>query len=332
MEKAMKAKSDRLAPSVPMIGHQKDFALFERIFNDHHAAHAYLITGPQDVGKVVFALHLAGLILQSVAEPTLHPDFLLIERGLDPKTNKPRAIIALDQIQALCTKLSRKSFLGGWQVAVIRDVHLLNTSAANALLKTLEEPHAQTLLLLTAPDINSVLPTVRSRCQEIKLQRVPRLEIEEALIKQGSSTASASLLARLANGCPLKAWRYATDQNELDRLNVMRQKILELAGVDYATRWQVIEQLLPKKLVFQESGFLAQEFLTVAAELLRDALLLRNKQSERLVHIDMIVGIRRLADSNVDLPRVLEELSLARQRIKENVNPRNALRQFVLQF
>jgi len=329
MEEGLNLKKNQFQP---LIGHEASLALFERVFKNNSLAHAYLITGAKGAGKNIFALHLAALVLGGEVDLSSQPDFLLIERGLEPKTGKPRAIIALDQIHALCNKLSRKSFLGGWQVAVIRDAQLLNTAAANALLKTLEEPHSQTLILLTAPDKESVLPTIRSRCQEAKLGRVTRQEIERALVDRGIAATQASLLARLANGCPSQAWYYANDAVAFSEFCSWRGAVLSLSGTDYAARWRVVENILPKKLVFQEAGFSAQKFLSVAAELLRDVLLLRHGQPERIAHVDVIDGLRRLADSDVDLLQVSNELYLARQRIQANVNPRNVLRQFVLFF
>ncbi len=313
-----------------LIGHEGVFALFERVFNNDRLSHAYLITGPREVGKANFALRLAQMVLGERGVLEVHPDFAWIERGDDPKTGKARAIIALDQIRDVRGKLSRKPMLGGWQSAIIKDAHLMNSAAANALLKTLEEPQPRTLILLTAHDTESVMPTVRSRCQEIRLNRVSRTEIEQALVERGVLKAQAGLLSRLADGCPQRAVRLAENSDELDCLKEMRDSVLAMVGSNYAARWKTVEDLLPKKHVFQEAGARAQEFLDVTAELLRDALLIRNGQEDRIIHVDVIDGLRKLANTEHELAYVLEDLYRARQLVRENVNPRNVLQHFVL--
>jgi len=313
-----------------LIGHGAVFALFERAFQNDRLSHAYLITGPQEVGKAEFALKLAQMVLGEGRALEAHPDYLWVERGDDPKTGKARAIIALDQIHDVRGKLSRKSMLGGWQSAIIKDAHLMNSAAANALLKTLEEPQPQTLILLTAHDAESVMPTVRSRCQEIRLNRVTRTEIEQALAERGVLKAQAGLLSRLADGCPQRAVRLAENAGELERLRELRDSALAMVGSDYAARWKTVEDLLPKKHAFQEAGARAQEFLDVIAELLRDALLIRNGQEDRIIHVDVIDGLRKLANTEHELAYVLEDLYRARRLVRENVNPRNALQHFVL--
>jgi len=328
MEKVQEFRSSGVQEK--LIGHNSHLALLERAFKNGRLAHAYLITGPKEVGKALFAQQMAQLVLGQENALAVHPDFALIERGVDPKTGKPRAIIALDQIHDVRGKLSRKSMMGGWQTAIIKDAHLMNSSAANALLKTLEEPHQQTLLVLTASDADSVMPTVRSRCQEVRLNRVSRDKIEQALIERGAMKSQAGLLSRLADGCPMRAVRLAENQDELDRLRELRDSALAMAGADYASRWRTVEELLPKKHSFQEAGARTQEFLDIMAELLRDALLIRNGQEERIVHVDVIDGLRRLANSEHELAYVLEDLYHARHLVKENVSPRNALQYFVL--
>ncbi|OIO52680.1 hypothetical protein COY93_03900 [Candidatus Uhrbacteria bacterium CG_4_10_14_0_8_um_filter_58_22] len=320
--------SGNISLPVPL-GHEAVFESLKRSFVSGRAVHAYLVTGRAGSGRFGLARALAAHLLDTDALES-QPDFCLVERGLDPKTSKPRTVIAIDQVQVLRGRLSRTAFLGGWQVAVIRDAQYLNRESGNALLKTLEEPHGQTLLLLTAPDAESVLPTVRSRCQEIRLPRISTSAIKDGLAAMGVLPSDASLLARLADGCPARAIRYVTEPQSLAEMRGRRDQLLALSGIDYASRWQVVEKILPKKLPFQDAQERTRDFLDLTAELLHDVLLLRHGQIERLIHLDAIDGIRRWSNSNFDPQIAAAALQEARLQVDGNVGPRAVLQSFVL--
>lgn len=141
--------------------------------------HALLLAGPAGLGKREFARAFAyGLLC---AQPVdghacghcrsclllaagTHPDWLVLGRGLR-RDGTERSEIVIDQIRELAAKLAMSSQFGGWQVACIDPADAMNTAAANALLKTLEEPSTQTLLMLLADAPWRLPATIRSRCQ-----------------------------------------------------------------------------------------------------------------------------------------------------------------------
>lgn len=144
--------------------------------------HALLLTGPEGLGKREFARAFAcGLLC---AQPVgghacghcrsclllaagTHPDWLVLGRGVR-RDGTVRSEIVIDQIRELAAKLAMSSQFGGWQVACIDPADAMNTAAANALLKTLEEPSTQTLLMLVADAPWRLPATIRSRCQRIE--------------------------------------------------------------------------------------------------------------------------------------------------------------------
>lgn len=129
-------------------------------------AHAYLVTGPNDGGKEELAFDLASHLLGTTPlRVTGHPDFFTIK----PESKSRRIVI--DQIRDLETHLRRKSSEAGRKVAIIYDAERLQPAAANAFLKTLEEPPAQTHLLLLSSLPESMLETILSRCIQLPLRR-----------------------------------------------------------------------------------------------------------------------------------------------------------------
>ena len=160
--------------------------LFERIKASRDAgrmAHAYLVVGPPNGAGLEFARELIQMVLCR-AEPSLRPchqcrDCHSFESGNHPDMHQlepcgKSRVIKINPVREMINLLALKSFSGGWKAALILHADRLNPNAANCFLKTLEEPPANTLLVLVTESPQALLPTVRSRCQRILL---PRLRI-----------------------------------------------------------------------------------------------------------------------------------------------------------
>ena len=183
--------------------------------------HAQLIIGPAKLGKHELAERLAKRLLCLEAggglaacghclscqrfEAGSHGDFRSITLEINDKTGKLRTEISVDQIRAFNDWLSLTSQLGGGQVAIIRNAHELNRNAANALLKTLEEPLENRYVLLVTDKPYRLPVTIHSRCQRVVLH-VPDAETGmQWLVKQGVSPENAKQSLALADGSPGKA-------------------------------------------------------------------------------------------------------------------------------
>ncbi|MFZ2631017.1 MAG: DNA polymerase III subunit delta' [Desulfosalsimonadaceae bacterium] len=122
-----------------------------------------------------------------------HPDIIFIEPAGD--------MIKVDQIRALSDRLTLKPYEASKRVAIIRDTHKFNTEAANTLLKTLEEPPDHTLFILTALQASDMLPTIVSRCQQIRFNPIHRKSLETYLVDQYQmAPAEAAVIASMARG------------------------------------------------------------------------------------------------------------------------------------
>ncbi len=140
---------------------------FEHLSASHRAgrlAHAYLLTGAGGSGKTWLAMELAGLVLERPAEGILaHPDV----HSVQPESKSRRIVIG--QMRELEHSIQRKPLLARSKVAIIHDADRLQPQAANAFLKTLEEPPARSLILLLSANPKGILETIRSRCLETPL-------------------------------------------------------------------------------------------------------------------------------------------------------------------
>jgi DNA polymerase-3 subunit delta' len=317
----------------PVIGNERVRDFLRRAVTADRLAHGLLFVGPERIGKLAAAREFASSLL-GTATPENHPDYFFLERERDRKTGKLHGSIVIEQVQALTGRLALGAFMGGWKICILDGADLLKDAAANALLKTLEEPHEKTVLILLASSADDVLPTVRSRCQVLRFGRVPTAQIAGALASRGTSPAKAELYARLADGRPGAAFAYADEPAILDGMFAMRDAILGFAGSAVADRWAAIERFIPAKLPFQESADRARAFLDVAAEVLRDALLVANGHREGAVHVDARDRLEALAAALG--PRkaaaAAEAIGEARRLVDENVNPRSVLERFALSF
>jgi len=154
--------------------------------------HAWLITGPRGIGKATLAYRFARLALSGPgaelfggtapsldldpASPVFrqiaagaHPDLLVLEPGYDEKKDRRRTEIVVDDVRRAVEFMHLKPALGGWRVVLVDSADEMNRNGANALLKILEEPPRDALLLLVSHAPGSLLPTIRSRCRRLEL-------------------------------------------------------------------------------------------------------------------------------------------------------------------
>lgn len=315
------------------VGNERVRDFLQRAVAADRLAHALLFVGPEGVGKMAAAREFAAALL-STPTPEAHPDFFLLERERDRKTGKLHGSIVIEQVQTLTGRLALGAFMGGWKVCVLDGADLLKDAAANALLKTLEEPRPKTVLILLAASEDDVMPTVRSRCQVLRFGRVPTALIAGALASRGTAPAKAELYARLADGRPGAAFTYAEEPASLDGMFAMRDAILGFAGSAVADRWAAIERFIPAKLPFQESADRSRAFLDIAAEVLHDVLLVGNDRREGTVHVDVRDRLEALAATlgPAKAAAAAEAVAASRRLIDDNVNPRSVLERFALSF
>jgi len=208
--------------------------------------HAWLFTGPPGSGRSSAAIAFAQALICknngcntcsdcNAAKTHGHPDVEIIRtEGLS---------IKVEEIRELLTRVAWAPSMGGWRVVVMEDADRLTESAANALLKAIEEPGTRTVWLLCAPTLHDVLPTIRSRCRHLQL-RTPSLHaVTQVLINRDNiSPAMAEFAARASQGHIGRAKYLATNETARSNRTTIMQLPLKLGSL--AAAFQAAQTLI----------------------------------------------------------------------------------------
>ena len=226
-----------------LVGHAAAEARLLEAYRSGRLHHAWLIHGPPGIGKATLAYRFARFLLSRDAEApatdglfgpapepdTLemapesrvfrmvasggHPDLLTIERRWDEKKKRMPADIPVDDVRASAEFLRLTAHGGGWRVVVVDSADEMNRNGANAMLKWLEEPPRQVIFLLVSHSPGSLLPTIRSRCQSLRLSPLVPGQLAGLIAELAPEQAGegAAMLAALADGSVGRALSLARD-------------------------------------------------------------------------------------------------------------------------
>jgi len=214
---------------------QDVFAHLVKLEAEQKLGHAHLVQGQNGVGKESLARNFAAYLLcqnpqkekacgecQSchLLSAGTHPDFKYIA----PEESASQ--IKIEQIRSSREFLSNTAMMGKYKILLIRSAEKMNINAANALLKNLEEPAAGTLLFLLSHQPGALLPTIKSRCQKIKISR-PDEKLALSWLEQQLDKEEAKLNLQLAYGAPILALDYA-GREKLEESRGIQKRLLEL--------------------------------------------------------------------------------------------------------
>jgi len=308
---------------IHIVGHEWAIDLLKRQEKNGRVPQSLLITGPPNIGKSSVARFFAQylgcrgenrpcgdcLSCRKVISGN-HPDIRVLDDDGEP--------LKIDQIRALQHELSLSPLEGRYRVALLCNFERATTSAANALLKTLEEPTSSVVMILTASNPGDLLATIVSRCQVLTLRPLPDAEIYDALQNRWQATLEqAELLAQLAAGRLGWAVRALADENFVERRAQRFDDLLDLLRMHRAERLAFAQEMSRDVAALKET-------LTLWLSIWRDLLLLQSDSQTKIVNLDWQDALQNIAHRSDVSPikEMIIRLITALVNLERNVNPR----------
>jgi DNA polymerase-3 subunit delta' len=325
-----------------VIGQGRAVSLLQQSLKAGRLAHAYLLVGPQHVGKMHLAIKLAQALNCEVEEKPCfeciackkiaagtHADVIVIGLAQNEENTEAK-LIGIDQIKEVQHAASLPPFEGKHKVFIIDGAELLSTEAANCLLKTLEEPESKVTFILLTTNDRLLLPTVVSRCQRLELTPLPIKEEVEALMESREMAPErARLLAGLSHGCPGWALAAAGDESTLQHRNEEVERLVKVIKDDYVGRFDYAGQLAAR---FTQNRVAIYETLERWLDYWRDLLLVKLGSEETITNIDRKQELIEMAGGYqlTQIKDCIEGIRRTAEQLRQNVNARLALEVLML--
>jgi DNA polymerase-3 subunit delta' len=312
-------------------------------------SHAYLFTGPSHTGKTLTALQFAQVLNCTGEEPPCgrcrqcehiasgaHPDVEIVAPGglCDEQDHSHSASdsknIRICQIRRIERIISRAPYEGRYRVIIIEPAEVLGREAEVALLKTLEEPPAQVVIILIAEHEDQLLETIRSRARRVAFSGMAKEAIERALrTRWDVDPTKAAELARLSGGRIGWAVLALHDEKMIEQRETALASAEQLATASVTERFAYAGELGGR---YSRDRAGVQATLEMWQELWRDILLIAAGRADRALHRDRLDRLHVLA-SGCDVAsaaRALRAITDARQQLEENASPVLALEAMML--
>jgi DNA polymerase-3 subunit delta' len=323
-----------------IVGHEHIIDILRRTLAAQQVRHAYLLTGPQHIGKSLLARRLAQTLLCtggpdphiSPQEPCNqclscrkvlhgnHPDIHIVTKAAD------KQFIVIEQVRELQSDASRHTLEGRRNIFIIENAHEMNVQAANCILKTLEEPSPDVVLLLTVPDAGLLIPTILSRVQLLPMQMQTTQQIKDALVQNWEADpAEAALIASLSAGRLGWAVEAVEDEDLLDERRSLLEGLSKLPSQTKVQRFDYVQRL-------GTDGEKVRHVLELWLLWWRDMVLAANGCLDLTVNADMrdLLKAQSAKISTLEAERMVRAILQTQESIEQNVNARVALEVLML--
>jgi len=319
-----------------LLGHDWAIDLLQAHMGQNEVRHAYLFCGAPGIGRRTLALRFVqALNCPSPSQPGLpcrscltcrqieamqYSDLLVVQAEQEGGTLK------VDQIRELQRSLALAPYQGRYKVALLLRFEEAHASAMNALLKTLEEPAPQVVILLTADSPENLLPTIVSRCEVLRLRPLSLEQVSQGLQdRSGLLPEKARLLAHISGGRPGLAFRFIQQPERLEQRAVWLNDLERMLHASLLERFTEAEALAKDKENLRN-------ILLVWLSYWRDVTMKSAGASAPVTNLDRLEAISALGD-RLDLPaagRMAGSLERAVDLLDRNINPRLVMENLML--
>lgn len=332
----------------PLAGNVKITDFLEKSITNGKIVNTYIFLGLKDLGKTAAAVYFAKSLLCQKQKPgifslpcgscsscrqmqnsgkeekgfeTLHGDFHLVRKEEGKKN------ISIEQIREFIRILEMSSFSNSYKVGIIKDADDLSEGAANALLKTLEEPRPKVVVILTAARLEKIPATIVSRSQVLHFLPVPVATIYDYLVKDlGCPRGEAKNISRLSLGRPALAAKFFEDRDFYQSYLEKTETFLQFFKNNLNDRLTAVGAI--SAAGDEESkAETALGILNVWQGILRDLILLNSNNGDLIQHEPWREKLEKISGglNGGSLKKISESLALGEKYVRANVNPRLVL-------
>jgi DNA polymerase-3 subunit delta' len=325
-------------------GHDPLLRQLNKSFSEGRYAHAYLLVGPAQVGKRTLAINMAQAVNCLSTEDircgecdqcrhiasAQHADVRLIGVQRDGEDGPQRRDIGIGDVREVQHQASLKPYEGKHRVFIFDGAERMSEDAANALLKTLEEPPPQVMIILLASHEEALLPTIRSRCRRLELRPLPMAEVAKELVGTHSADEKdAETLARLSLGCLGWAISALKESSIMERRADVLDHVSSLSKASLEDRFNYASELAS---TFSQSREDARENLYLWLRWWRDLLLLKEGTEDFIYNLDWADSLRDQAAeyTTVQIVGFIRGILSVLDALEDNGNVRLALEVLML--
>jgi DNA polymerase-3 subunit delta' len=323
-----------------LAGHSRATTLLQQSLRNGQLSHAYLLVGPAHVGKFTLARNLAQAVnCESESRPcqectscrriaaSKHSDIHIVDLVSVEKKE-----IGIRQIAEMQTAAHLPPFEGKCKVFIFDRAEMLSNEAANSLLKTLEEPPPNILIILLTARESALLPTIASRCQRVELRPLPLGLVTDVLVKDYQVPQErADFLARLSGGCLGWALQALRDETLLSSREQRLEDFSRLCAAGTRDRLAYAADLAA---LFGKGRDRMNDVLSAWLQWWRDLLLIKCDNSQWIVNVDQEALLSTQADKLTagSIAAFMRDIRAAGEQLEMNANPRLALEVLMLRM
>ena len=323
-----------------LAGHSRATTLLQRSLREGQLSHAYLFVGPAHVGKLTLARNLAQAVNCASIEPpcqectscrriaaSKHSDIHIVDLLSVEKKE-----IGIRQIAEMQNAAHLPPFEGKYKVFIFDRAEMLSHEAANSLLKTLEEPPPNIMIILLTAKESALLPTIASRCQRVELRPLRLGLVRDVLVKEYHVPQDkADLLARLSGGCLGWALQAVRDETLLSDRGQRLEDFSRLCAAGTRDRLAYAADLAG---LFSKGRDRMTDVLAAWLQWWRDLLLIKCNNSQWIVNVDREAFLSAQAEKLTarSIAAFMRDIRAAGEQLEMNANPRLALEVLMLRM
>ncbi|OIO06491.1 hypothetical protein CO115_01755 [Candidatus Falkowbacteria bacterium CG_4_9_14_3_um_filter_36_9] len=342
----------------PLVGNRQITEFLSRSINNNKLAGTYIFAGPDNLGKTTTASYFSQILLCQAREKniknipcnecssckifladslkedaeesgSIHSDYCILKKKPEEKN------ISIDDARDFIHRLNLSSFLNSYKIGVIKRAHQLSLEAANALLKTLEEPKKNVIIILITSEIDAIPATLVSRSQILKFKPVPADVIYDYLINIHKAPRSAAKnFSRSAMGRPALAVKLLEDKEFYNNYYDRAISFFKILPADINARFHIAGDLIGRDNKGQVAAAAAGRIIEIWSGLVRDLLLLKYNHKDIIQHQFLDKELEQSANilavgELLSFNSVLEE---SKKYLDANVPPKLVLENIVIKI